>query len=447
MAFFNGIGAKAAVIALVASAPAFALVRPPVIETAGDDEGFSSTGLTSFAPIEGRGYTLKASLSTLYDGNILRIGDGFQPRPGAQRSDFRLTPLVTGNIGLPIGRQQFFAGASIGYDGYVANTDLNRTRFIAGGGFNFHAGSRCTATVASNYSSRQILVSQLSEQIPNNRTELSYGLSASCQLPSGLGAGVTLRRIETGNSAPGREAFNINSSLVSPYISYGRPTLGTFSLTANLNYVSYPNRTILDTNGMVQQDGANIFSGRFGYQRAIGSRLTLGAGISYLSSQPQPQVILAEDAELGILFPLNRPNFSGGGYDFTVTYTPSPRLGTTLAFSREATASPNVGALYQVVSAYGIDVNYQLGAAINVGLGGTYTIRDYSGSFVSPGELLPRLQDNISRVYGRLTYSPPRIYSVSMTLAYQNRNSDPVEYSFDSFSALLTISLKFGRDS
>lgn len=445
MSFFKGILAGVALVSLTATAPVLAIPRPPAIDTAGDDEGFFNSGLTSFTPIEGRGYSLNASLATLYDSNILRVGNGFQPRPGAQKSDFRFSPTVTGNISLPFGRQQFFAGATIGTDLYAANGQLNRNRYIAGGGLNVRAGSLCTATVAANFSSRQVLLSQLAEAVPNAQDTLSYGMSANCQAPAGLGAGITLRRTNTSNSAPERSDFSVDQTIISPQISYARPTLGTFSLSANLNYVTYPQRFVVDTDGMVQEDGANIFSGRFGYQRAIGSRLSLTAGLSYLQSTPQPNIIIAEDGTTGALFPLDRQTFSGLGYDFALAYTPSPRLSADIVFSRNSTASPNVGALFQIQTAIGADVSYRLGSAITVAVGGTYNIRDYQGGFSSPDEEIPREQDNISRIYGRISYNPRKFYSIGLILAYQNRNSNPDEYSFDSFSALLNLSVNFGR--
>lgn len=444
MALLVGKLARMALAAMIIAAPASALPRPPVIAVAGDDPEFGSPGLTFFTPVDGRGYQLNASLATLYDSNILRLGEGQTARPGAQQSDARFSPVISGNIGLPIGRQQFFVGALAGGDLFVANTQLNRARYAVGGGFNLSAGSRCTGQVAANYTSRQLLLSEESEVIPNARSTLSYGASATCQSPAGLGAGVTLRQINNGNSAPGREAFNVNSTLISPFISYGRPTLGTFSLTANLNYVSYPKRFILTTEGEVKTDGTNIFSGRFGYQRALGTRLQVGAGISYLKTNPQPPVILAEDAELGIFFPLDRPSFSGVGYDFSLVYTPGTRMSGTIYMSRQANASAAVGALYQVSTAFGMDVNYRLGSSFTTGIGGTYNIRDYAAGFGSPTEVVPRISDHIGRVYGRITYNPPRLYNISLLVAYQNRDSNPVLYSYNSFSALLSISFDFG---
>jgi hypothetical protein len=447
MANIKGMLAKVVMVSCVAAFPAFAAVRPPVISTAGDDPGFVNTGLTTLSPIEGRGYSLNAAFNTLYDSNILRLGNDAPLRPGTQRADVRMSPTVTGRIGMPIGRQQFFAGVLIGGDFFAANGQLNRHRIVAGGGLNLAAGRACTATIAADYSSRNVLLSEVAQLIPNALDTLGYGMSANCSTPTGLGAGVTVRQINTTNSAPSRVAFDVNSTLISPQITYGRPTLGQFSLSANLNYVTYPQRFILTTDGMIDNDKVDIFEGRFGYQRALGSRLSLTAGLSYLKSSPQPNVILQEDAELGFFFPLERSTFSGLGYDASVSYTPSPRMSGTVAFSRNSSASPNVGALYQVNTRFGADFSYQLGGSIRLGLGGTYLINEYEGSFTSPTETVPRTQDNISRIYGQISYTPPRPWEVSLLLAYQSRVSDPAEFSFDSFSALLSFSFTFGRQS
>lgn len=447
MEYFKGILATAAVASALLALPALAAPRPAIIATAGDDPGFVDTGLTSFDPIAGRGYSIDARLATLYDSNILRLGEGQTPRPGSEQADFRISPIVTGRIGVPIGRQQFFAGATIGADLYASNTQLNRPRFIAGGGLNLRAGTRCTSQIAANYSSRQMLLSDIADVIPNNQETLSYGFSANCQAPAGIGAGITVQKISTSNSAPSRVGFDVNSLLISPSISYARPALGTFSLSASLNYVTYPERFILTTEGQLQEDAVNIFSGRLGYQRQLGTRFNLTAGISYLQSTPQPNVILAEDAELEILFPTDRSTFSGMGYDASLQYTPSPRLSATLAFSRNTSASPNVGALYQVANLFGLDINYTLGSSFILGIGGTYSLRDYEDSFVTVDQPQPREQDRIGRVYGRITYSPPRPWSVSLLVAYQDRVSVPVIYSYDSFSALLSLSFQFGRQS
>jgi hypothetical protein len=447
MAFLKGILATGLVASALIAVPVQAQRAAPMIATAGDDPGFAEAGLTTLAAIDGRGYSLAADFVTMYDGNMLRIGDGQVLRPGQQKADVRMTPTVTGRIGVPIGRQQLFAGASVGGDVYANNGQLNSFRLIAGGGLNLRAGSRCTSTIAADYTSRQLLLSDVADTIPNVQDTFSYGISASCQAPAGLGAMITVRQINTGNSSAARTGFDLNSLVISPSLTYFRPALGSFSLFATINYVSYPNRFVLTPEGMVEEDAVNIFSTGINYSRTLGSRMSFGVGLNYFQSAPQPQTILAEDSDLEIFFPTDRPTVSGLGYNASLTYTPSGRLQGTLSASRNSTASPNVGAQFQIVTLFGADINYTLNRSIVLGFGGTYSIRDYENSFVTIDQPLPRAQDKISRVYGRISYSPPRPWNLSLLLAYQNRASLPEIYSFGSFSAVLSLSIDFQRTS
>ncbi len=63
---------------------------------AGDDPPIASGGLTTVAPVNGRGWRIDATLHTLYDDNILRIGDGVAVPPGRDKADFRISPAIEG---------------------------------------------------------------------------------------------------------------------------------------------------------------------------------------------------------------------------------------------------------------------------------------------------------------------------------------------------------------
>ncbi len=442
--------------ALAAFASVAALSAAPgsaAPSTAGDDPGFQNSGLTSVAPVEGRGYKLEAHLSTLYDSNIIRNGDGVTPRPGAVRADFRITPSVTAAIGVPIGRQQLFIGGDVGRDYYIHNKQLDRNRYTLGGGLNLRAGTRCTGTLAADFSSRLILLSELAEVIPNVQEKLTYGASAQCQGPVGIGFGGSVRRLESRNNNPARQQFDLDSIIFSPNISYALGNLGRFSLSGSLNQVDYVNRAVLVADGSTVQDGVDISSGRFGYERAIGSRLAVTLGLSYFESQPTPTTILtvvgvtSPPAPPGVILgAIDRSTFSGLGYDGSISYRPSPRLAATFAAGRNVSGSANVGAQYQVSTNVGVDLDYQLGASINVGTGLTYDEKQYFNSFISPDERLRRIEDKIARVYGSVRYTPVKLYSLSLLMAYQDRNSTPVDFSYDSVSVLLSLRVKMGRD-
>ncbi len=431
---------------LVSSSAALALPR-----TAGEDPDFADAGLTDVQPIDGRGYQLEGNFDTLYDGNILRLGSDATVRPGQSRADYRFSPSITGAFGLPVGRQQFFVGGLLGHDFYARNTNLDRDRYSIGGGFNLRAGSRCTGAVAANYSSREALLSETSELVPNSRETLSYGGEATCQAATGLGFGGTVRRIEVSNTNSVRTPYDVDTTVFAPQISYSRPQLGTFSISGSYNESRYPNRTIIATDGATRNDGVNILSGRFGYNRQVGTRLTVTAGLSYLQAKPQPGTVLVDIALPPPLPPLQVPqarsSFSGLGYDLAVEYDGGARFGGSIVANRDVTASTNVGAQYVIQQSYGADVTYKLGRAIDLELGGTYSIRDYRNSFTVGTDTVRRINDNIVRVYGRIGFQPVKLYSVALLLAYQNRDSNPSAYSYDAFSALLSLSVTFGRHS
>ena len=440
----------AAAVMMVGFTASPALSAP---SSAGDDPGFANSGLTSVGPVTGRGYFLQPSLRTVYDSNILRLGDGFAPSNGGQRSDFRISPLVIGSIGLPIGRQQAFLAGSLGRDIYVNNGQLNRTRYSIGGGLNLRAAARCTATAAVDYDSRQALVTEVAELVPNLQNTFSYGATASCQSPVGLGFGGTVRRVELRNDTAIRAQLNYNATQYSAQLSYALGNIGRFSASGNLNKVSYPNRPVFLVSGGFDPDAVNILSARFGYQREIGSRLSLALGMSYLESSPQPQTILqltptAPPALPGlVLAPLSRSKFTGLGYDAAITYRPSTRLTATLNAVRNVQASANVGAQYQVLTSFGADIDYKLGSAISVGTGATFAKHQYFNNVFIINAGGRRIQDEISRVYGNIGYAPVKLYNLGLEVAYQKRKSLPVDFSFDSFSAVLSLRINFGRES
>jgi hypothetical protein len=420
---------------------------------AGDDPGFVDSGLTTVAPVTGRGFFIRPSLRTRYDTNMLRLGDGFTPTNGGQREDLQISPLVTASLGLPVGRQQVFVTGSLGRDIYINNEQLNRNRYSLGAGVNLRAASRCTATAAVNFDSRQALVTEVAELVPNLQETLSYGATALCQSPAGLGFGGTVRRIEFRNDTATRRPLDYNSLIFSGQLNYALGNIGRFSASGTLTQIQYMNRPVILPTGNVDTDAVDILSGRFGFQREIGSRLSLNLGLSYLETRPVPPTILqltptVPPAAPGqFLAPIDREKFSGLGYDAAITYRPSTRLTATFQASRNVQASANVLAQYQVFTSLVGDVDYRLGSAITIGGGATFDKRQYFNNALFTTAGGRRVEDDISRVYGNIGYTPVKLYTVGLELAYQNRKSLPVEFSFDSFSAVLSLRVNFGRES
>jgi hypothetical protein len=447
--------ATAAVMALV-SVPALAAPAPApsVPSTAGDDESIISAAPSPFSLPGIGGYSLTANLRTVFDTNVLRLGDGLTPRPGQEKADFRISPSVTGEIGLPIGRQNLFFSALVGRDYFVRNSGLDRNRYRLAGGINLVAGSRCGANIHASFNSRQLLVSDVAESVPNERQSLLYGASANCQSAVGISFGGNIQQNESRNKSSTQSAFDLNTLSYGLNVGYGNGELGHFQLSGTISKVSYINRTVDLPDGSQVNDGVNLISGRFGYQRELGVRLSLTAGLSYFKSDPNPATVLQivgitlpPDPPGFIVAPVTRTSRSGLGYDLVIGYHPSTRLAVTVAARRTASASPNVGAQSTVSSSFLGDIDYKLGSGISLGTGASYSKRQYQNSVIdAPDRFRRRLGDDISRVYGSIGYRR-RLLSLSAEVAYQNRKSDPVEFSFNSFSATLNMTLRFGRNS
>ncbi|KPF78929.1 hypothetical protein IP88_02710 [alpha proteobacterium AAP81b] len=296
------------------------------------------------------------------------------------------------------------------------------------------------------------------EFVANAQETLSYGAVAQCRTAGGIGVGGSIRRQEIANSNDARTPFDANSLSYGPFITYGRPTLGTFTLSATWNDAEYPNRPQRLPGGGSQLDGVRIFQGRFGYARQFGPRLGLNAGVAVFRNDPNPKTILLQtfdangmpifDANgLPVFAPVTRRGNTTVGFDAAVDYNSGNRLTAQLSASLRNSVSVNVGARSQRVQQYGLDVGYKLGRAIVLGAGAAYVVTDYQGSFTSLTEDFARNRDKLFRIVGSIDYAPVKLYSIGIEVAHQRRDSDPVEFSLDSTSVRLRLRLNYGRSS
>ena len=419
---------------------------------AGDDEGPQGRVTTAVSPVEGRGFRIGATMKTLYDSNILRLGNGIPLQPGYSRSDFRLTPQVSAAAGLPVGRQQLFVGGEYGRDFYVRNTQQNRNRYTIGGGAIWRLGRSCSGSVTAQFKHRQALLSEGSIRTDNTQEIQDYAAVGDCAPPIGIGFGGSATHNVTNNQNVLRGAFDSRDTAFDAHLNYGTPTLGQFSAGGSYSRISYPSRSLLVSNPAGGFDSVgdhlNIFSGRVSYARPIGPRLSVNASGSYIKVQPDPSTVVNLVTIPGIgTFPLAsaRAGYSGPGFTLGVDYHPGVRLNATLDASRNVTSSPTVGAQFIIRDSVAAAISYKLGPSLTTVLGGNYDRRQYRGSFATAEEPLARKSDSLKRVFGRISYEPRQLYAVDLEVAHQNRSSDPSIYNFSSTSAVVTLRVKFGR--
>ncbi len=417
-----------------------------VPRTTGDDPAFENSAIAVAGAVLGKFYA-SAGLNSLYDSNILRLGSLQVLRPGQSREDLRLTPQLDVGTNLPFGQQRFFANASFGRDFYLENSQLNRNRYKLAGGVAWRLFGRCAGTVDAGFTSQQSLLAELSQFVPNVQETLSYGGVAECRSAAGLSVGGSVRRVETTNQNPTRSPFDNRSFSFGPQISYTRPALGTFTLSATWTKAEYPGREVLTpgTPGRGRRDGVDFFQGRFGYARRFGSRLGLDAGVSVYRTTPVPADILLQPDITIAPVALRRPGATNMGFDAAIDYRPSPRLTAQATASLTNNVSLNVGALSQRRQQYALDLGYRLGRAITLGSAVSYVVTDYSGSFSTPDEPVPRTQDKLFRVVGSIDYQPVSLYAIGIEVAHQSRESNPALFSFDSTSVRLRLRLNYGK--
>lgn len=438
--FCRPVGTSRQLVAILALTIPLSLVSGSVqaAPSTGDDPPLVNGGFISVPQAEGRNFILIGSLGILSESNFQRQATALGG------SALRVAPLVEAGIGLPVGRQQFFVGGSVGRDIFINNSRFNRNRYSLGGGINLRAGSRCNGVVGGQITSQQLLQTDVAEFQDNVQKRNTLGGTITCQSPVGFGFGGTVVYQDARNGRQERAIFNFNSLTISPQISYSSPSLGVFSLSGTRQQVRYTNRSIL-TPGGLEQDGIDIDSARLGFTRDIGSRLNLSLGGTYNKVRPLPDQQLVPAPIPGLFFQVDRPGFSGFGYDAALNLQLGSRMTITASTDRSVTGGGNVGSLFRVRSSYGLDADYRLSRSITAGVGGVILNNSYRGSFASVDEPQRRFSDKTRRVYAQLGYSPSPRYSITTEIAHQRRDSDPDIFSFSNTSALLRLRVQLGR--
>jgi len=403
-----------------------------------DDPALRQAGFLSIPQVEGRGYILDVSVLTRLDSNFRRTNNA------NSGGVIRVSPLVEAGVGTLLGRQQVFVGGTLGRDIFLNNSLFNQNRYSIGAGANLVAGTRCTANVGGQFSRRQLLQADAVELADNVQRDFVAGGGFNCQGPVGVGFGATTVYRSTRNDRLQRQSFDSNYLTISPQISYASPVLGVFSLGGSLTKVRYPRRSILSPDG-VQEDGIDIRSGRLGFSRELGSRLQLSLGASLIDAKPKPAQQIVPGPVPNTAFIVDRDGFSGAGYDAALTARLGARAVITASADRSVRGAGNVGALLTRSEAYGLDASYRLSSGITAGVGGSINNLRYIGSFASADEPFRRESDKIQRVYGQVTYSPSRRYSIGLEVAHQDRRSNPDIFRFSNTSALLRLSVALGR--
>lgn len=379
--------------------------RNPVNNTTGSF--FSGLPLPAF------GYSIRASLLSEYQSNFLRIPDGVATPAGKSKSDFRLTPLLSGDVNLPFGRQSLFASAVVGKDFYTKNQGYDRQRILLSGGANLAAGSSCTATLSGNFVQQQSNSNSSLVNIPNTQTTTSYGATAQCGGISGITPSLTYHHTKATNDSLARQLYDLKSNSYSGSLGYARPGFGVVSLFASRNANNYYNQTYVIGNETVTR-GVDVTNIGIQYQRAITTQFNANASLSRVHVVPT--------------LPFQSPT-SSLGYSLSINYVPPTRISASIVASRNASSSPNSSSLFYVQQAFSGTITYRLRTTLDVKLGASTSLRTYDNAVSIPGSG-QLISDRLNNFRLSVNWAPIQNGTLSTFVAQANRGAEPSTYNY-----------------
>lgn len=403
-----------------------------VADTEDLEEG--SSGVAGLPGFPGRGFHLDAQVQTRYDDNLSRRpvkDDGVRIRPKVAGSyglgAGRIGLYVSGNYGRDIVRgNQLFRGADRHY--YGAGVAAQLARCNIDGGLSFRQNLMFTADVG--------LAGQ------NERSSTQYGAVVGCQFGSSIGinAGVTRGDIRLVRRVTA--AFDSDRMTYTAGLSFTRPALGSLSLNASVSDVEFTGRQVVTPDGLVD-DGLQQSSLRLGYQRQFGSRIGMTVGVSYLDVTPSSdQSILVVD---GVAQVVDRSQFSGIGYDGSLSLRLSPRLSLSASASRNVRSNGLVGAQFMVMELMEFGGTYQISKNLDFSTGVNLRTTQFRGAVVSVLEPQRRDRDRFQRYYANLGMGLGRRLRLAIDLSHNQRRSNPSLFNFDSTAVSMSLGFKLGK--
>lgn len=381
----------------------------------------STTALAASAQAQdggrARGVSIDVSARATYDTNVLRGRD----IPGAKRQDWILSPGVSVDADLPVGRQTFFARAGAFYDFYTDNDRFNRERLTLDGGVASRI-ARCEATVSVGYARGRsdILSFDLgaeNDDPENVLTRTSAGVNLGCPSQFGFSPTAGYRRSRTENSALLRSGLDADTNSYNLGLAYRRPGLGAVSVFGDRSETTYRN-----VPGDV---GFDVDSFGASYAREFGTRLK--GAVRVASTKVEPRGSGAR-------------SFSGATYGGDVTARLTPRLDLVASYDKRIDPGQRVGAQYSVRQGAAVRLNYSLGTRVTVGAG---VSRD---KLRSEGGLVPVPDSRVEAldsVFASARYQAGRRWALVGDVRHDKRDSNRTEFNYTGTRASVTAVLSF----
>lgn len=428
-------------LTMIAADPATAQINPnrqapPPAASDTDDDGVSASGsVPGLSGFNGRGLAVSASVGSRYESNLSRR----QPADDG----FRFQPKVAADYGIGSSRLGFFVAGTYGRD-IVKGNRLFRggDRSSANAGVDFQL-SRCAGEAGGSYRRSLNLRGDAVQFGAFQQEATAYGFAARCQIGRALSLNAgytnTSSEVERGVS----QALNVDGETFSGGLSFDGRGLGLISLTGSTSNLNFPGRLVVTPDGIVE-DGLTQRTVRAGYIKRIGSRLVLSLGVSLLDNQPGTESSLVVID--GIPQFIDRTGFTGLGYDASVDFQLSSRLGLAFSANRSVNSNPFIGAFLVISNSYSIAANTKLGR-YDLSAGARLRRNQFQGGFASGVDPLPRRNDTLQSYYVSLGGRIGNRIRAGLEVNHNRRKSNPALFNFTSTGVGLNLSVAFGRGS
>lgn len=369
----------------------------------------------SSAQAAGRRFEASAISRVTFDDNVARGRAGRAGDQDVRQDDVIWSPGVAFGANLPLGRQLAFARASLSYEFFQRNDELNRERVSIETGVQGQF-ARCTISPTLAYSRGLSEAFDVELNALDNVSETrSASLSAACPRQNGLSPFASARRDETKNSDPRRRSVDSERDTISGGVSYNRPSIGAISLVGTRSEVRYPERPA----GI--PDGYDLNAIGLTYERRVSARITGRANVAYTDVQSRPG--------------LGASDFQGVTWGLAASAQPSNTIGVDVSYDRSIQPSNRVGLDYSVTESVAASLRYTLNTRTALAAGVQRDERRFEGTPV-PGGF--GLSDELTSLFVSAQYQLSQRVTLSAEARHEERASDRPDFGFNSNRVSLT---------
>ena len=313
-----------------------------------------------------------------HNSNVARTNDMVADARGLTRADTLYTPSASIDLFLPVGRRSVFLRGVAGYTFYDKNTKLNRERLDVAGGINSPFGP-CQAGMTAGYSRgvNQVDDPTLVDDVENIQSVRRVGGTLNCSGPVGVGVVASITKDWTRNSLEFLRSADAERTSYMLGASYTRPAFGTVTLFGSYDDTVYPRRFL--------GDGYEMKSVGATFERQLGARIQGSVTVAYAAVEQRGPAAAGFNSDTHT-----------NSYAADLSYRVSDRLRLTATLDRSISPASGVGRAYDVVDAYRLSGDYDLGSRITVSAGVSRVDREAVG-ILSTSSL--QLTDSVTKSF------------------------------------------------